>query len=73
VAQLQDELDAKLPTRGRNVRMLPTLTYVLVILFATAVLFASVNEFEPNRRLALWLKLLVLAVAAAAIARKLLA
>jgi hypothetical protein len=52
--------------------MLP-LIYVLVILFATAVLFAAVNEFEPNRRLALWLKLLVLAVAAAAIARKLLA
>jgi hypothetical protein len=51
--------------------MLP-LIYVLAILCGAAVLFISVNELEPNRWLALWLKLLVLAVAAAAIARKLL-
>jgi hypothetical protein len=49
------------------------LIYVLVIVCVAAVLFASVNAFEPNGRLALWLKLLVLALAAAAIARKLLA
>jgi hypothetical protein len=51
--------------------MLP-LIYVFAILCGASVLFISVNELEPNRRLALWLELLVLAVAAAAIARKLL-
>ena len=46
--------------------------YVLTICCVGAVLFVSVNRFEPNRRLALMLKLLVLAVGAAAIASRLL-
>ena len=46
--------------------------YVLTICFVAAVLFVSVNEVEPNRWLALALKFLILAVGAAAIARRLL-
>jgi hypothetical protein len=52
--------------------MLLGLIYVLTICYVGAVLFVSVNKFEPNRRLALLLKFLILAVGAAAIARQLL-
>jgi hypothetical protein len=48
------------------------LIYVLTICCVGAVLFVSVNDLEPNDRLALVVKFLVLAVGAAAIARQLL-
>ena len=52
--------------------MLLALTYVLTICCVAAVLFMSVNDLEPNDRNALVVKLLILAVGAAAIARQLL-
>jgi hypothetical protein len=48
------------------------LTYVFMILGVATVLFVGVHWLEPNHRLALVLKLLVLAAGAAAIARQLL-
>jgi hypothetical protein len=45
--------------------------YVFAILCAGSILFVNVNRFETNRRLALVLKLLILAVGAAAIATRL--
>jgi hypothetical protein len=48
------------------------LFYAFTTCFVAAVLFVAVNEFEPDRRLALVLKFLVLAVGVAAIARRLL-
>jgi hypothetical protein len=52
-------------------RML-ALIYVFTIWCVAAILYVTVNEFEPNRRLAFVLKFLILAVGAAAIARRLL-
>ena len=49
--------------------MLLALIYVLTICCVGAVLFVGVHRLEPNRRLALMLKFLILAVGAAAIAR----
>lgn len=50
---------------------MPAFIYVFAILCAGSILFMNVNWFEPNRRLALVLKLLIPAVGAAAIARQL--
>jgi hypothetical protein len=47
------------------------LIYVFTIRCVAAILFVTVREFEPNRRLALVLELVVLALGAAAIARRL--
>jgi hypothetical protein len=49
-----------------------TLFYVFTIWCVAAILFVSVHEHEPNRRLALVLEFLILAVGAAAISRLLL-
>jgi hypothetical protein len=49
-----------------------TTFYVFTIGFVSAPLFLMVNEFEPDRRLAVVLKFLVLALGAAALARQLL-
>jgi hypothetical protein len=46
--------------------------YVVTIWCLAAILFVSVHELEPNRRLALVLEFLILAVGAAAISRLLL-
>ena len=51
---------------GRTVRML--LTQAILILAVAAVLFLGVHWLEPNHRLALVLKLAILAVGTAAIA-----
>jgi hypothetical protein len=48
------------------------LFYSFTICFVAAVLFLIVDKFEPDRRYANVLKLLILAVGAAAIARQLL-
>ena len=56
---------------GRTVRML-VLTQAIMILAVAAVLFVGVHWLEPNHRLALVLKLAILAAGAAAIARPLL-
>jgi hypothetical protein len=56
--------------RGRNVRM-PVHLYALAICFLAATLFVAINNFEPNRQLALVLKFLIIAVSAAAIASRL--
>ena len=47
--------------------------YVFAICGVTGILYVSVEWLEPNRRLALALKLLILAAAAAAIASQLIA
>ena len=47
------------------------LVYVFTIWCVATVLYVIVNEFEPNRRLAFVLEFLVLALGAAAIARRL--
>jgi hypothetical protein len=47
------------------------LIYVFTIWCVATVLYTIVNEFEPNRRLALVLQFLILAASAAAIARRL--
>ena len=52
--------------------MMWALIYVLTISFVAAALFLIVDRFEPNRRLALVLKFLILALAGAATARQLL-
>jgi hypothetical protein len=46
------------------------LTYVFMISCVATILFVSVHWLEPNHRLALVLKLLILAVGAVAIARQ---
>jgi hypothetical protein len=46
--------------------------YVLTIWSVAVVLFVSVDKLEPNRRLALALKFLILAVGVVAVARRLL-
>jgi hypothetical protein len=46
------------------------LVYVFTIWCVATVLYVIVNEHEPNRRLALVLKLLILAAGAAAIASR---
>ena len=46
------------------------LVYVFTIWFVATVLYGIVNKFEPNPRLALVLKFLILAVSAAAIASR---
>jgi hypothetical protein len=48
------------------------LVYIFTIWCVAAILFVTVHEFEPNRRLALVLELLILALGTAAIARQLL-
>ena len=48
------------------------LLYSFTICFVAAVLFLIVDKFEPDRRYANVLKLLILALGAAAIARQLL-
>jgi len=66
-----DRLKWRRPARpGRNVRM-PVHLYALAICFLAAVLFVAINNFEPNPRLALVLKFLILVVSAAAIASRL--
>jgi hypothetical protein len=45
--------------------------YVLGISFVAAMLFAAVNNIEPNRRYALVLKFLIVFVSVAAIAGRL--
>ena len=45
------------------------LFYVFTIWCVAFVLYVTVNKFEPDRRLALVLKFLILGVGAAAIAR----
>jgi hypothetical protein len=47
------------------------LIYVFTIWSLAAILYASVDRLETNRRLALVLKLLILATGAAATARRL--
>jgi hypothetical protein len=47
------------------------LVYVFTIWCVATVLYVIVNEFEPNRRLAIVLQFLILAVSAAAIASRL--
>jgi hypothetical protein len=47
------------------------LIYMFAIWFVATVLYGIVNKFEPNPRLALVLKFLILAVGAAAIASRL--
>ena len=47
------------------------LLYVFVIGNVAALLFVAVNEIEPDRRLALALKFLIVFVSVAAIARRL--
>ncbi len=47
------------------------LTHAIMILAVAAVLFVGVHWLEPNHRLALVLKLAILAVGVAAIARRL--
>jgi hypothetical protein len=47
------------------------LVYVFTIWCVATVLYVIVNEFEPNRRLAIVLQFLILAVSAAAIASQL--
>ena len=51
--------------------MLPLLL-ACVIAFVAAALYVFVDKFEPNRRYAMWLKMLVVVVATIAIARQLL-
>ena len=46
--------------------------YVFTIWCVATVLYVIVNELEPNRRLAMVLQFLILAVGAAAIVRRLL-
>jgi hypothetical protein len=48
------------------------LIYVFIICVVATALFLIVDEFEPNRRLAIALKFLVLVLGAAAIVRRLL-
>ena len=48
------------------------LLYSFTICFVGTVLFLTVDKFEPDRRYANVLKLLILALSAAAIARQLL-
>ena len=55
-------------TREGDVRML-SLVYAFTIWCAATVLYAIVNELEPNRRLATVVQFLILAVGAAAIAK----
>jgi hypothetical protein len=43
--------------------------YLITIWCVAFMLYVTVHKFEPNRRLALVLKFLILAVGAAAIAR----
>ena len=50
--------------------MLPVI-YVFAISYAAAMLYVSVDRLEPNRRLALVLKLLIFAAGAAAVASRL--
>jgi hypothetical protein len=47
------------------------LIYVFAIWCVATVLYVTVNEFEPNPRLATVLKFLILALGAAAIASRL--
>ena len=49
--------------------MVLALFYVFTIWCVASILYVTVNKFEPDRRLALVLKFLILAVGAAAIAR----
>ena len=58
-----------LPKRGRK-EMLAVI-YVIGISVVAAFLFAAVNEIEPDRRLALALKFLIVFVSVVAIARRL--
>jgi formate hydrogenlyase subunit 4 len=58
------------PPAGRNVLML-ALIYVFAIWCVATVLCVIVSNFEPNRRLAMVLQFLILAVCAAAIASRL--
>ena len=53
-----------------NCRML-ALIYVFTIWCLATILYASVDRLETNRRLALVLKLLILAISAAATVRRL--
>jgi hypothetical protein len=50
---------------------MPVHLYALAICFLAATLFVVINNFEPNRQLALVLKFLIIAVSAAAIASRL--
>jgi len=45
--------------------------YAFAICFIAAILYLCVNEYEPNRALALLLKLLVITASAAAMANQL--
>jgi hypothetical protein len=56
---------------GLNVRML-SFIYIVTIWCAAALLFVAVHELEPNRRLALLLEFLILALGTEAISRQLL-
>ena len=56
-----------LPSGLWSVRML----YVLGISVVAGILFVAVNEFEPDRRLALALKFLIIFVSVAAVAGRL--
>ena len=58
-----------LPKRGRK-EMLAVI-YVIGISVVAAFLFAAVNEIEPDRRLALALKFLIVFVGVGAIAGRL--
>jgi hypothetical protein len=57
-------------TSKRNVRMLAVI-YVFSISVVAAIFFAAVNEFEPNPRLALALKFIIVLMSVAAVAGKL--
>jgi len=47
------------------------LFYVFTIWYVASILYGTVNKFEPDRRLALVLKFLILGVGAAVVARRL--
>jgi hypothetical protein len=59
-----------MPLCGRNVRML-VFIYVFSVWCVGTILLRVVNKFEPNPRLALVLKFLILAISAAAIVSRL--
>lgn len=49
-----------------------TFIYIFGICFVAAILFVTVDKFEPNQRFASVLKFLIIFVSVAAVARKLL-
>lgn len=51
--------------------MLGDLIYMFAIWCVTTVLYVTVNNFEPNRRLAIALQFIILAVGTAAFASRL--